>query len=94
MKYHVDKYSNEILLNNAVSESKTKVFQSLISKVADINFTNKDGKTLLIIACEKGNVYIAEYLIQKGADVNICDRNGMSPLHKSCNKYASYKIID
>jgi len=49
----------------------------LIDRGADINFKDKNGKTLLHYT---SNVKLCELLIEHGADVNITDNIGRTPL--------------
>jgi ankyrin repeat protein len=46
---------------------------------------NSRGKTLLVIACGKGDMNVVKRLIEQGADVNKPDRKGKRPLHKACS---------
>ena len=48
-----------------------KVIRALIKHGADVNATNKDNATALMIACEKGNKEAINVLLNAGADCNI-----------------------
>ncbi|MBL4703124.1 MAG: ankyrin repeat domain-containing protein, partial [Flavobacteriales bacterium] len=54
----------------AIREGSLTKLKHEIDKGTPINMTNKDGKTLLIVACENSNRPIATYLLDNGADVN------------------------
>jgi ankyrin repeat protein len=71
--------------------SKQKYFQaalkgdySTVNKAietgTDVNATNQNGSTALMLAGFNGHTRIVEYLLQKGADVNIKDGNKRTAL--------------
>jgi len=62
---------------------------SLLEKIKDINFQNKDGYTLLHVCAFTNNYNFAKILLDLGANPNIPDVNGRTPLHhaaEECNK--------
>ena len=53
----------------------------------NMNVKVKDGRTLLHIACEKGNFEIVKYLVEEyGATMEAKDRFNNTPLHLACKK--------
>lgn len=50
---------------------------------ADVNATDPDGATPLLIAIANGDVKLAKRLISAGADVNQTDAAGMTPLARA-----------
>jgi len=64
---------------------------------ADINVANKDGQTILHLACIEESVELMEYFLSKGGDPNLQDVNGDSCLHilsaKSQVSTANEKIM-
>jgi ankyrin repeat protein len=43
-----------------------------------------DGKTLLMVACEVGNLPMVKLLLDNGAKVDSTDESGQTPLHRAC----------
>ena len=73
-------YVNDIF--KATQMGKLTSVQWLIEKEkVDKNKKDDDGKTLLICACENGDIEIALYLLSKGADSNAKDNYGNSVIH-------------
>ena len=56
------------------------IIKTLIRAGADIEATQGDGKSILHINCEKGNVDIIEFLIDAGVDCSVKDKLGHDPL--------------
>lgn len=56
----------------------------LLAHHADINQSDKDGKTPLYGACESKNVELVELLLENKADLKHCDKNGQTPLLAAC----------
>jgi ankyrin repeat protein/energy-coupling factor transporter ATP-binding protein EcfA2 len=52
---------------------------------ANINSTDKKGKTPLFIVCEKNRETIVHLLLAKGASVDKTDQHGSTALHISCS---------
>ncbi|KYQ89210.1 hypothetical protein DLAC_10454 [Tieghemostelium lacteum] len=53
----------------------------LLSEGSDLNITDFDGYTALMLAIKVGNQAIAEKLINSGADLNVKSKEGFSALH-------------
>ncbi len=83
-------YSQELL--ETVSKGELSKAKDFISKGADVNIKNKDGKTPLHIAVENNYEDIVKLLLQKNADVNAKDNNGNTPLHIAVEK-GNYFVI-
>ncbi len=61
-------------------------FVALVERFENLNFVDKDGRTLLVYSILCNNQLFLKYLIERGVDVNLADRNGWSPLHFSVNE--------
>jgi hypothetical protein len=57
------------------------VKQIIDEKKVDINYTNEDGETPLIVASQLGHLHICELLISSGADVKSVDKYKQTALH-------------
>lgn len=63
----------------------------LISNDLNLNAPlNRDGKTMLHVACYEGDVTKMQYLLKKGASVRTTDFNGNTPLHLAVHTVSSY----
>ena len=58
-------------LMTAVYFKRNEIFDLLIGLGAEINKTNGEGETPLIIAAREDNKYAARILLDRGADVNV-----------------------
>ena len=64
----------------AVEQGSVEVVQALLSHGADVNKSDKHGKTALFAAAEQGNVEVVQALLSHGADVNKSDSDGWTAL--------------
>jgi ankyrin repeat protein len=72
--------------NIALNIHKTKIVKALLDGGVEASSIDENGKSLLINACEKGNVEIVKMLIAKGAEPNIDLGNGETLLSLVCEK--------
>ena len=63
--------------------------QAIIDHGADVNTTNKQKKTALMWACEKGNADAINVLLNAEADPTITDANGNTCLHTAVSEVAA-----
>jgi len=61
---------------------KVEVLRALLEHGANIDETNNNGETALLLCARAGAVNAAKFLIEKGAKPNIAAKNGMTPLHE------------
>jgi uncharacterized protein len=67
-------------LVEAADLGNVRQVKALLSKKADVNARDKDGKTLLMSAAGRGDLEMVKLLIGKGAEVNAKDRWGRTSL--------------
>ena len=74
-------------LFHAIDCGNTAAFFQLMDHGADINYCDKDGKTLLMHAIECEQAAIVKYLLHNKVDVNIIDKKSLlaSDYAESCN---------
>ncbi|XP_063414904.1 ankyrin repeat domain-containing protein 50-like [Mytilus trossulus] len=58
----------------------------LIEEGADINSTDNDGNTPLLLSCKYEDIAIGILLINKGCDIHKSDNDGMTPLMNACRR--------
>ena len=75
-----------------------EVLQSIIDQGADVNATNKNNTTALMLASEKGNIDAMNVLLRAGADRTIEDAEGDTwihcAIHGNCSKEVLQSQID
>ena len=78
------------------SLNKLKEFLSKAeNKKESINQTDENQMSLLMWACDRGNLELVEYLVESGVDVNLQDSDGQSSLHyaASCDHTDIVKFL-
>lgn len=70
----------------AASEGKLKSIKFFLDSRQDLNVTDANGCSALIIATQYGKIETVVYLIKNGADLTQRDTNGDTALH-----WAAYK---
>ena len=72
--------------------------QEIIDYGADVNATDKRGRTPLLLGCVLGQIDSVNVLLAAGADTTICDEEGSSCLHAAidgrCSKDTLQALID
>ena len=89
----------DTLLHKAIHKDvKLETLQAIIDHGADVNATNKDGATALILACNIGQRIPVEVLLTAGADTTIADASGDTCLHKlfqrECDQETLQMLLD
>lgn len=76
---------NKALLHGAYLD-RISFVKECIEKKADVNYSDKVGRTALHYACAGGYYEVCEFLIKSGAKVNIADYKNWTPLHIAVTK--------
>jgi len=69
------------LFDEAEKKEYNLVKQIIDEKKVDINYTNEDGETPLIVASQLGYLLVCKLLINSGADINSVDKYRQTSLH-------------
>lgn len=71
----------DMTLHEAAFSGDLDACKALIESGADVNNTNSEGHSSLMLAAFNGHSEIVGELIKNGAEVNISDNQGLTPLH-------------
>ena len=90
--------AGETLIHHAFAQGCSKeTLQTIIKHGADVNATNKDNITALMLACKHSSEEAINILLDAGADPNIADTDGATWIHHAvaagCNKKTLQTII-
>ena len=88
-----DNYGDTWLHHAAFGDCTKDVFQTIIDHGADVNATDKNNKTALVIACDKCNEGAINVLLNAGADPNISDDDGFASLQTAVYGDCSIEIL-
>lgn len=72
-----------------VVDGNKEIVNLLLKNGARVNFSNKDGYTPLMAACNSNDAEIAKILVDHGAFVNVQDKDGETPLIKVLKNLSS-----
>jgi hypothetical protein len=75
MSYHTDN-----ALKNAAIQGRIDLVRCLVDAGADVNATDNNGWTVLMVASDDGHIDLVRFLVEAGADVNATDNNGWTAL--------------
>ena len=88
------KFTFELALLEAVTAGHNEAVEFLLQlKTFNIDHTNEEGKTALMLACERGHEDIVHSLLSAGANVNLQDNNGWTALMRA-SKHNHISIIN
>jgi len=65
---------------NAALEGNLNTVSKAVKAGMDVNITNQNGSTALMLAAFNGHKHIVKYLLENGANVNMKDQNGRTAL--------------
>ena len=86
-------FTFELALLEAVTAGNNEAVEFLLQlETVNIDHTNEEGKTALMLACERGHEDIVHRLLSAGADVNIQDNDGWTALMRA-SKHNHISII-
>ena len=82
-------------IHHAVFDGCSKdVLEIIVNHGGDVNVTNKNNRTTLILACKKGNNDAINVLFNAGADPNIIDANGATCIHYAVVEGCSKDVLE
>lgn len=67
--------------------------QALINKVGDLEATDADGRSALLLAAESGEPWLVERLLAAGAKFDALDAKGFTPLMLACRLPRFWNIV-
>ena len=87
-------FTFELALHEAVTAGHNEAVELLLQlETVNIDHTNEEGKTALMLACERGHEDIVHSLLSAGANVNLQDNNGWTALMRA-SKHNHISIIN
>ena len=95
----LDDSGDTCLMCAVENDCSKEVLQAIIDHGGDVNATDQQNCTALLIACDKSNTDAINVLLNAGADTNIAlDDSGdtclMQAVYKDCSKEVMQDIID
>ena len=87
-------YTFEASLLEACRIGNEKTVQFLLDLGVDVNHTNEEGDTGLIISSKNGHMHIIETLLVAGANVDIQNNNGITALMKAKTKEVFLRLLE
>jgi len=79
---HLEGYNRETV--QAIRENNIEQLRQVAESGQSLTACNRNGESLLHLACRRGNVAIVRYMIESGADVTFADDLGRTCLHDVC----------
>src|SRR5580704_566718 len=71
----------------AARQGALEATRSLATRNADLNLTDPEGTTALMLAIENAHYDVAAQLVEQGADPNVADVTGMTALYAAVNMH-------
>jgi ankyrin repeat protein len=85
LKHALTSNNGASLIIDYIKRTNNTGLLNLLTQNINVNHKNKEGSTVLHIACELAFHELVKRLIQIGADVNAMDIQHETPLHKCCS---------
>ena len=86
--------NGEMSLHYAVlNDCCTEILQAIISHGGDVNKIGKDNRTVLMLACKRGNKDAINVPLNAGADPNIAATDGYTCLHEVVRQECSKEVL-
>ncbi|XP_065336219.1 uncharacterized protein LOC135937067 [Cloeon dipterum] len=60
----------------------------------DLNVTNNEGETPLLLVCKESDWHLAKILLDKNVDIHVKDKKGRTALHYAVNLDGNHRIED
>ena len=93
-----DKNGMTCLMYAVAAHSSEEVLQAILDHAAEVNATDKDNATALILACQMGHVDAIHVLLKVGFDANIAYKNGntclMYAVREDCSEEVLQALVD
>ena len=89
----VDDEGDTCLISAVDGDCSKDVLQAIIDHGANVNATNKDNHTALMVACWNRNIDAVNVLLKAGADPNITDGVGLTCLHSAVKECCSEESL-
>jgi ankyrin repeat protein len=77
----------------AARQNSTEAARALADAKADLNLTDPDGTTALVLAIINAHFDLAAMLLDKGADPNVADETGMAALYATVDMHTLGPMI-
>ncbi|MEZ4688208.1 MAG: ankyrin repeat domain-containing protein [Bacteroidia bacterium] len=72
---------------SALYQKRNDDFITAVGRLNDLNFKDKDGRSMVFYAVLEKNLHALKLLIEKGADIILFDKQGWTPLHYAVNEH-------
>uniref|UniRef100_A0A673HJF3 Protein TANC1-like n=1 Tax=Sinocyclocheilus rhinocerous TaxID=307959 RepID=A0A673HJF3_9TELE len=78
---------------NAVRHGHTPIAELFLQHGADVNCSDKHGRSLLMVAASEGHLETVDFLLSQGACMTAVDKEGLTPLGWACLK-GQKKVVE
>ncbi|XP_046550763.1 ankyrin-1-like [Haliotis rubra] len=83
---HLVDRSKSNILHVACISGKVKMVKHIISKhIVEINSRGNEGRTVLMMAAEKGNIELVQFIVKEGGNMLLTDDDEENMLHIACH---------